>query len=79
MLGINHRLHIPTWFLKVFKIQENVELKKGLEMVLEENRKLKERWEGLENSRCEEDQKFSTPDGETKEAVRPPPTRLLDK
>ena len=56
-------------------VQENVELKKGPELVLEENRKLKERLEALEDSRCEEDQKFSTPDGDTKEAVRPPEGR----
>jgi hypothetical protein len=49
-----------------------------LESVLEENRKLRERIELLENLNGEEDQKFSTPDGDVKEAetpkeaVRPP-------
>ena len=52
--------------------QENVELRKGLEAVLEENRKLKQRIEALENSKDEEDLKFSTPNDEVQEAERPP-------
>ena len=39
---------------------------------MEENRKLKQRIEALENSKDEEDLKFSTPNDEAKEAARPP-------
>ena len=42
---------------------EHVEFRKGLESVMEENRRLRERIELLENLNGEE-QKFSTPDGD---------------
>ena len=56
-------------------VRENLELKKGIEEVLEENRKLREKVERLEKaqlSQSEEDPKFSTPTGDNpKEAETP--------
>ena len=51
-------------------VHENAELRRGLQAVMEENRKLRERVELLENSNLEEP-KFSTPNGEDKEAETP--------
>ena len=45
----------------------NAELRRGLEVLMAENRKLRERIELFENSNGKEDQKFSTPNGESKE------------
>ena len=58
---------------------ENVELRRGLEVLMDENRKLRERVELLENSNGEEAQKFSTPNGESEEAVRPPRSAVKPK
>ena len=56
-------------------VRENLELKRGIEEVLEENRKLREKVERLEKaqlSQSEEDPKFSTPTGDNpKEAETP--------
>ena len=58
-------------------VRENLELKRGIEEVLEENRKLREKVERLEKaqlSQSEEDPKFSTPTGDNpKEAETPLP------
>ena len=52
-------------------LYQNVELRKGSESVMEENRKLRARIELFENSNGEEDPKFSTLAGEVKEAETP--------
>ena len=50
---------------------EKEEIRKTLRMLVEENRQLKNRLEGLETrSREEEDQKFSTPEEEWKSSQR---------
>ena len=69
-------------YMPAVGVQENLELKKGFEEMMEENRRLREKVERLEkaqSSQSEEDQKFSTPNGDhlkeaetPQEADRPP-------
>ena len=51
-------------YMPAVGVQESLELKKGIEEMMEENRRLKEKIERLEkaqSSQSEEDPKFSTP------------------
>ena len=62
-------------------VRENLELKKGIEEVLAENRKLREKVERLEKaqlSQSEEDPKFSTPTGDNPKEAETPSRRLID-
>ena len=57
----------PLGYPMVPGIQETMEFRRGLEMMMEENKKLREKVEMFEKLRSDDDQKFSTPDSNQKE------------
>ena len=64
----------PLGYPMATGFHQNMELRRNLEMMMEENKKLRERVATLEKSRIQEDPKFSTRDGNQR---RPRPRKRL--